>query len=164
MKYLIFIVLVLTVGCSVSKSNIEKKDLEIKTSSNDTVVKSDSSSTSASAKTSGTLVDNSITVKEETREETKQDSTGVKVTVKTTTKTTTKNNIAISADTSSDSSTTDVEKEKEESKTDLEVEDNGKVKSSFDSSSYGIYGILLGVIVLALLGLKYYKKFISLLL
>lgn len=162
MRYLIFIALVFILGCSVSKSNVEKKDLEIKTKSDLTIAKSDSSSTTANTKKNDLVVDNSVTVKEETKEETKTDSTGVKTTTTTTTKTTTHNNIVAGSNESTDKSTIDVEKEKEVSKEELELTDNNKTKSSFDSSSYGIYGIVAGIVILALLALKYYKKFLSL--
>ena len=158
MKHLIFILLVLGTSCSVSRSNIEKKDLEIKAKSDLVKAKADSSATTTNTKKNDLVIDNSITVKEETKEETKTDSTGVK----TTTKTTTNNNIVAGSNESSDKSTIDVEKEKEASKQELDLTDNGKTKSSLERSSYGIYGIVLCLIILALLVLKYYKKILSL--
>ena len=162
MKYLIFIALIFILGCSVSKSNIEKKDLEIKAKSDLAIVKSDSSATSSNTKKNDLVIDNSITVKEETKEEIKEDSTGVKTTTKTTTTTTTRNNIIVDSKQSLDSSTVNVKKEKENSKLELDLTDKGKIKSSVERSSYGIYGVGIGLVILVLLVLKYYKKVISL--
>lgn len=157
MKYLIFIVLVLTVGCSVSKSNVEKKDLEIKAKSDVVISKVDSTSSGGKEDTKSIVIDNSVIEIVEV----KVDSLNG---VTTTTKTTKKNNIITGSSSKIEDFSKEVKVEKKDSITSLNITDKGKVKSSVERSSYSVYGIGIVLVILAFLVIKYYKKFISLLL
>lgn len=157
MRYLIFVTLVFILGCSVSKSNVEKKDLEIKTKSDVVISKVDSTSSGSKEDTKSIVIDNSVieTV------EVKVDSLNG---VTTTTKTTKKNDIITGSSSKIEDFSKEVKVEKKDSITSLNVTDKGKIKSSVERSSYGVYGIGIVLVILAFLVIKYYKKFISLLL
>ena len=155
MRYLIFITLVFVLGCSGSKSNVEKKDLDIKTKSDVVISKVDSTSSGSKEDTKSIVIDNSITETVEV----KVDSIN-KIT--TTTKTTKKNDIITGSSSKIEDFSKEVKVEKKDSTTSLNVTDKGKVKSSVERSSYGVYGIGIVLVILAFLVIKYYKKFISL--
>ena len=157
MRYLIFITLVFILGCSVSKSNVEKKDLDIKTKSDVVISKVDSTSSGSKEDTKSIVIDNSITETVEV----KVDSVN-KIT--TTTKTTKKNDIVSGSSSKIEDFSKEVKAEKKDSTTSLDITDKGKIKSSVERSSYGVYGIGIVLVILAFLVIKYYKKFISLLL
>ena len=157
MRYLALIFITLFIGCSVSKSNLEKKDLKVNIDSNVVKVVKDSISTGSKDSTKSIVIDNSITEILET----KVDSLNKTTTI---TKTTKKNSIVTSTTSEVEDFFSEVKVEKKDSTNSLNITDKGKIKSSIERSSYGIYGIGFVLLILVILIIKYYKKFISLLL
>ena len=155
MKYLIFVTLVFIFGCSVSKSNVEKKDFEVKAKSDVVIYKVDSISSGSKEDTKSIVIDNSVTEVVEV----KVDSLNG---VTTTTKITKKNDIITGNSSKIEDFSKEVKVEKKDSTTSLNVTDIGKIKSSVERSSYGVYGIGIVLVILAFLVIKYYKKVISL--
>ena len=155
MKYLIFVTLVFIFGCSVSKSNVEKKDLEVKAKSDVVISKVDSISSGSKEDTKSIVIDNSITEIVEV----KVDSLNG---VTTTTKTTKKNDIITGNSSKIEDFSKEVKVEKKDSTTSLDITNIGKIKSSVERSSYGVYGIGIVLVILSFLVIKYYKKVISL--
>ena len=155
MKYLIFVTLVFIFGCSVSKSNVEKNDLEVKAKSDVVISKVDSISSGSKEDTKSIIIDNSVTEVVEV----KVDSLNG---VTTTTKITKKNDIITGNSSKIEDFSKEVKVEKKDSTTSLDITDIGKIKSSVERSSYGVYGIGIVLVILAFLVIKYYKKVISL--
>ena len=155
MKYLIFIALVLTYGCSIFKKEVVATDVEAKSDVEVITSKVDTASTKSKVAENTVVIDNSITEIVEV----KVDSTNKVITTTTTKK---KNNVVTCTSTLVEEISTSGIVEKKDSTSKSEFTDNSKSKVVVERSSYGIYGIVFFLIILVLLVLKYYKKILSL--